>query len=611
MKSVIIEIAGQSPVQAAVLLYHRRRPRDKNLPVDGIWHRLGGRLNCGDLLFFCPIIKIVGRFDNTAAGGNRRPIFTVLRIVMAALFRRTALTCICRALARRWRSVDSTTRYSSLAFFALALLSIALVCWSHFANHFQPQSNVADVAADDSPIPSDRAPANRRAEPTSVKKAKIDSVGPVADRPAKPATSQTPAEPRSPRNDLQAALDFLAAANAPSETRPAPEQVKISPTDPSEPAGKPTLSSPASASAVVDEQKVDEFAGGGGLEGREGETKYQLVQRGGATPRSEEAVSRGLKWLVAHQRENGGWRFDHHETPCYDRCSHPGTVASTTGSTALALLCFYGAGYTHKNESEYKEVVNKGLYYLGSRMLVTPDGGDLQEGSMYSQGLAAIALCEAYAMSGDENLKPFAQSAIDFIVYSQDKTGGGWRYFPGQPGDTSSFGWQLMALKSAKLAGLKVPPNVIYMSTRFLDSVETDAGAGYGYQTKKREATTTAVGLLCRMYTGWTRQHDGIKGGIKFLVKEGPSKTNLYFNYYATQCLHNWDGGEWYDWNKAMRDYLIATQATQGHEAGSWWFDDEKTKAGGRLYNTCMAIMTLEVYYRYMPLNNFKALEGK
>ncbi len=440
----------------------------------------------------------------------------------------------------------------------------------------------------------------------------------------KSSSAESHEEPTSPRNDFQAAMDFLAASAKAKQPQPKSDQSTYAPgksltgsPDTNKDADKPN-ESPAVAPAAVatksakpDEKKVDEFAEGGGLEGRQGEAKYQLVQRGGASPRSEECVSRGLKWLVAHQRQNGSWRFDHHETPCYDRCSHPGSNSSTTASTALALLCFYGAGYTHKHESEYKEVVNKGLYYLGSRMLMTPDGGDLQEGTMYAQGLGAIVLCEAYAMSGDENLKPFAQAAIDFIVYSQDKIGGGWRYFPGQPGDTSSFGWQIMALKSAKLAGLRVPPNVIYMSTRFLDSVETDAGAGYGYQTKKREPTTSSIGLLCRMYTGWTREHDGIKNGIKYLVKEGPSKTNLYYDYYATQCLHNWDGAEWFDWNKAMRDHLIATQATQGHESGSWWFDDEKTKAGGRLYNTCMAIMTLEVYYRYMPLNNFKALEGK
>jgi hypothetical protein len=51
-----------------------------------------------------------------------------------------------------------------------------------------------------------------------------------------------------------------------------------------------------------------------------------------------------------------------------------------------------------------------------------------------------------------------------------------------------------------------------------------------------------------------------------------------------------------------MRDYLVKSQATDGHEAGSWYFDESHASHGGRLYTTAMATMTLEVYYRYMPL---------
>ncbi len=71
---------------------------------------------------------------------------------------------------------------------------------------------------------------------------------------------------------------------------------------------------------------------------------------------------------------------------------------------------------------------------------------------MYAQGIATLALCEAYAMTGDDTLRPFAQKAVDFIVYAQNPNTGGWRYFPGQPGDTTVLGWQLMALRSARMA---------------------------------------------------------------------------------------------------------------------------------------------------------------
>jgi hypothetical protein len=148
------------------------------------------------------------------------------------------------------------------------------------------------------------------------------------------------------------------------------------------------------------------------------------------------------------------------------------------------------------------------------------------------------------------------------------------------------------------------------MASRFLDSVSADNGAHYGYQKPERGETTTSIGLLCRMYLGWPRSHKALSRGVDFLAKTGPSPTNLYYNYYATQVLHHYEGPHWERWNTRLRDHLVATQATQGHESGSWYFPDAKTKSAGRLYNTAMAVMTLEVYYRHLPLYTPQVLEA-
>ena len=76
----------------------------------------------------------------------------------------------------------------------------------------------------------------------------------------------------------------------------------------------------------------------------------------------------------------------------------------------------------------------------------------------------------------------------------------------------------------------------------------------------------------------------------------------MYYNYYATQVMKHWEGSEWDQWNKVMRDFLIRTQAKKGAETGSWHFDENHANYGGRLYTTSLATMTLEVYYRHFPL---------
>ncbi len=340
---------------------------------------------------------------------------------------------------------------------------------------------------------------------------------------------------------------------------------------------------------------------GGGLQGRRAERRAALVASRGGNGASELAVERGLRWLMAHQMPDGSWRFDHTQARfCQGQCRDPGQVGSTTASTALALLPFLGAGYTHR-EGPYQDTVRRGLYYLTGRMVIGRHGGDLQEGTMYAQGLATIAICEALAMTGDDSLAPYAQEALRFIVHAQH-AGGGWRYLPGQPGDTTSLGWQLMALKSGQLAGLRVASPAWSMSNQFLDSVQVDRGAGYGYQSRRDAPTTSAIGLLCRMYLGWPRSHPALNRGAARLAQHGPAPDNMYFNYYATQVLAHLDGPAWPDWNQKLRDHLIATQSDAGHEAGSWRFTDPKTSQAGRLYDTTMAILTLEVYYRHLPL---------
>ena len=354
-------------------------------------------------------------------------------------------------------------------------------------------------------------------------------------------------------------------------------------------------------------------ATGTGLSGRSDAMRKQLAAKAGATKGSEAAVARALKWLALHQLPNGAWSFDHRPSPaCRGKCRHQGNLATSfNGATAMALLPFLGAGQTHQ-EGKYRRVVEKGLYFLSNNMKVRPGPrGELSDagGRMYSHGLASIALCEAYAMTNDQSLLQPAQYAVNHIVFAQDPVGGGWRYSAKQPGDTSAVGWQLMALKSGHMGYLQVPPQTVAKAAMFLDAVSIQQGAFYGYTSPGRGPATTAVGLLCRMYLGWKKDQPGLQAGVKFLSKTGPLKTNMYYNYYATQVLRHWEGPEWTEWNNEMRDWLVDSQSQRGHENGSWHMGGGHSSQGGRLYCTSMATMILEVYYRHMPIYRKQAAE--
>ena len=315
------------------------------------------------------------------------------------------------------------------------------------------------------------------------------------------------------------------------------------------------------------------------------------MERGGSDA-SENAVGMALNWIAIHQSPDGSWSFNHRKGPCQGRCGNSGKMENgDIAATAIALLPFLGAGQTHL-QGNYKKNVQAGLYYLVSRMKVGPDGGDLSydQGVMYGHGLASIALCEAYGMTKDTGLAEPASTPLNFIVYAQDPVGGGWRYTPHQPGDTSVLGWQLMALKSAHMAYLNVPPKTIKGAVNFLNSVQGESGTTYGYVNPGKGPATTAIGLLCRMYLGWKHDEPALEHGVELLSAHGPSPNNMYFNYYATQVMHHYEGDQWTKWNNKMRDFLVNSQGRQGHERGSWYLGgDHSSEMGGALYTTAMS----------------------
>jgi len=353
---------------------------------------------------------------------------------------------------------------------------------------------------------------------------------------------------------------------------------------------------------------------GSGLAGRGPQARVAMVRERGGNDASERAVALSLIWLAEHQMPDGGWNFDHRLGSCQGRCGQFGGAAEARrAATAMALMPFLGAGQTHK-EGKYKNTVSRGLFFLMKSMQFSPLGGSFYEkhGRLYSHGLGSIAICEAYAMTRDRDLFEPARLAITFICRAQDQVGGGWRYEVGQPGDTSVVGWQLMALKSAHMAYLDVPKVTVQRANLFLDTVQKPDG-GYGYTDNTGGSpATTAVGLLCRMYLGWKHDHPQLKAGVAYLDKLGPDPNNMYYNYYATQVMHHYEGDEWKRWNKKMRDHLVTTQAMDGHERGSWFFNDPHGAAmGGRLYSTALGAMVLEVYYRHMPIYGKESTENE
>jgi hypothetical protein len=472
-----------------------------------------------------------------------------------------------------------------------------------------PQVEAAFQLAADPALQSgsdQEAPDNERdaAEPSqSADDAMAELAESTIEAPSEPdsaASSEAAAEEQTSETPMATESDAIASSEVAQPTTAGPLFTAVSA---SSPQGLPSRTPRTRSSGVTGGVSGVPFAN------RNGDARRESLRQHGGTAASEEAVTRGLDWLAAHQGPDGSWRCDLANSRCRGACRHPGSIAGSIGATSLALLPFLGSGSTHL-DGPHQETVSRGLYYLATSIRPTPRGGDLCEGSMYAHGIAVLAMAEAFGMTHDDFLEPLLQETVRFTETSQDLHGGGWRYLPGQAGDTTVTGWQVVGLKSAAMAGIPVRSPTLDGVRRFLDSVQTQGGAAYGYRTPAAKPSTSAVGLLARMYTGWTTADEPLQRGMTQLAARGPDPNAIYENFYLAQVLMQADHPVWPRWNAANRDQIIRQQATHGHEAGSWFFADPDSSPGGRLAHTALAVLTLEVYYRLLPIYQDAAIDG-
>lgn len=347
----------------------------------------------------------------------------------------------------------------------------------------------------------------------------------------------------------------------------------------------------------------------GGIYRRDASSRRELGAKYGATPESEEAVDAALKWLAEHQQRDGSWSFDLSQEPCNGRCgnSHDssGNEKPATAATGLALLAFLGAGHS-QHEGIYADNVRRGLYFLRDVAKPTNFGFDLQSGSMYGHGIAMMALSEAMAMTRylgktDSDLFSLVNGGASFTMTAQHIKGG-WRYVPGSPGDMTVTCWQVLSLISAQHGGVMLRTDTLARAEAYVRGLSKPEIYEFGYQSTDPRRTTTAVGLCMLLYLGQSPKPSHFRFALDRLAESGPKFTDVYHDYYATLALHHARHREWTAWHVPVREHLIKTQATEGHEVGSWHFKDTHGDVGGRLYTTAMSAMILEVYYRYLPL---------
>lgn len=313
-----------------------------------------------------------------------------------------------------------------------------------------------------------------------------------------------------------------------------------------------------------------------------------------------------LKWAAEAQERDGHW----------DARKHGANEQNDVAVTSLALLGFLGAGHNEKI-GMYKDTVRRAVHWLRSRQ--SPNGcivdTNADDVPIHQHAIAGWALAEAAGMANIADTKKAAQRAVDYSIKELQRANGGFACKANESSSLIATVWFALQLKSAKVAGLKVPSVNFEKIDNFLDRVERKGAggdmAGVSIYVNIPEETEvddahrlTAIGCLTRQLLGAPK--DELEASVRWLVKEGGipdawnEETDLCHWYFKTLCAYQQGGYIWKYWNEPMKQTLIRAKRTGGKLDGSWDPVGRHGNEWGRVGQTAFVYVCLEVYFRFL-----------
>lgn len=304
----------------------------------------------------------------------------------------------------------------------------------------------------------------------------------------------------------------------------------------------------------------------------------------------EQVYERGLQFLAQSQRKDGDWSTDQ----------------QGSGITGLCVMAFLAHGedpnfgrYSQNIRRAVKRIVerqNKKTGYVG--------------GSMYHHGFAMLALSEAYGAVDesllwvgenpeDHSIGGALELAVRCAMTAQRENGvGGWRYSPmAKDADTSVSGAVLMGLLAARNAGIEVPDKTVdnalnYFKARTHSSGSVDYTSSMGgfSDSMNRSAIATLVYAIGKR-KGW-KEFDSTLSFVSGRIDHKASSHPSYFRYYMAQALFQGDFDAWKNWKSKNNELIRSMQRPDGSITATY----------GETYGTAMALLSLALEYRFLPI---------
>jgi hypothetical protein len=306
------------------------------------------------------------------------------------------------------------------------------------------------------------------------------------------------------------------------------------------------------------------------------------------SPKTAEAVKKGLGYLAGRQREDGAFGT--------------GGYGKNVAVCGLAGMAFIASGSTPGRGPHAKEVDHLLDYILAqegeSGFIDVPAAAS--HGPMYGHGFATLFLAECYGMTLRSDIREKLTKAVQLIVNTQNPEGG-WRYQPVRnDADISVTVCQVMALRAARNAGLYVPHETMAKSVEYVKKCQNADGGFMYMSTGGPSAFPRSAAGVVALYSAGVYEGPEIDKGLEYLMAQIPRGDDFsheshyyYGHYYAVQAMWHAGGDYWTRWYPAVRDAILKRQI----EDGSW-----PDSAYGSEYATSMACIILQMPNNYLPI---------
>ena len=301
----------------------------------------------------------------------------------------------------------------------------------------------------------------------------------------------------------------------------------------------------------------------------------------------DSSVRRGLESLASQQNADGSFGR--------------GRYGKHVGITALCALAFMADGHL-PDRGKYGLEVRRALDFVLENATETGMlAAETSHGPMYGHGFATLFLGEIYGMNpSDERVRDALGRAIQLIVNSQNDEGG-WRYNPvPYDADISVTICEIMALRSARNAGIKIPRSTIDKAVEYVRACQnSDGGFRYMAQSGGSAWPRTAAGVASLFYAG-IYEDEAIEKGLDFPGAHRDARSRGFWTCaLLLRSLLRGTGDVpcwwrmWDRWWPAIREELIQRQSTDGS-----WHDHQI----GQSYATAMALIVMQMPKRYLPI---------